>query len=202
VGKGIDVAIKIIVSAGDIGILEGVTFGLFKFVADIPYGTPLRDALYAGNTGVYKDIYWQHLAYSSKGIEEMKRLTGRGELAPELFRAWSLIDKGEVWAGNEALLRYEQETTLQKGVYDKNVALFRQFSKLSAQQPNSLISPIPGDSGSFQKIVPNGQLGDFKDRWKWISESMLPAWRKLSTDSPAKVKADMEALANAPEYIP
>jgi hypothetical protein len=34
----------------------------------------------------------------------------------------------------------------------------------------------------------------FADRWKWISESMLPAWRNLDTNEPVRTKKLIEAL--------
>jgi hypothetical protein len=39
-------------------------------------------------------------------------------------------------------------------------------------------SPIPRDSVTFQDAVPGGDIGDFDDRWDWITGSMLPAWQE------------------------
>lgn len=39
-------------------------------------------------------------------------------------------------------------------------------------------SPAPGHDTTFQEHVPDGDIGDPDDRWTWISESMLPAWRQ------------------------
>jgi hypothetical protein len=148
--------------------------------------------LLLGNQSVYADMYWQHLAYAEKGIGEMKKLRDSGELPPELFDAWEKIDKGQAWDGNRLLLRYEQEKTLQEKVYKLLPNTFTLISHISKIVPSILSSPIPGDEGSFQKIIPGGNLGKFEDRWKWIDTSMLPAWRKLVENDAAKVKGIME----------
>lgn len=41
-----------------------------------------------------------------------------------------------------------------------------------------LTSPIPGDPVAFQDHASWGDLGNFEDRWSWIDQSMLPAWRE------------------------
>jgi hypothetical protein len=37
-----------------------------------------------------------------------------------------------------------------------------------------------------------GKISDFDDRWKWIEEGMLPAYKDLHGTKPEDVKAAME----------
>jgi hypothetical protein len=58
--------------------------------------------------------------------------------------------------------------------------------------PSILKSPIPGHDITFKEFVPGGNLGNFDERWKWIDNSMLPAWKKLGNDDAGKVRNVME----------
>lgn len=156
-----------------------------------PTGSEVLIALGRGNLGVYADIYWQHIAFASGGLAEMRDLNARGELSDGLLNAWVLIDRGKVWEGNRLLLNYEQQITLQQAVYDRHKDAFSNMSWLAGFRPSLLSSPIPGHDVSFTECVPGGNLGRFEDRWKWIDTSMLPAWRKLVEDQPDRVRALM-----------
>jgi hypothetical protein len=151
-------------------------------------------ALSAGNRWVWADIYWQHLAYSEGGLSALERVNRRGELDNRAFEAWQKIDKGKrtndqdlVWEGNAELLEYEQKMVLQANVYDQSRDIWK---KISSEVP----SPVPGHDVKFQDYVKGGDIGNFQERWKWIHESLLPAWRKLESSEPEKVKELLRAL--------
>jgi hypothetical protein len=187
----------------------GPVFAAGEIATGAPTGTQMMSALGAGNIGVYRDIYWQHLAYSRGGIAELERVFRTQEIRfpQRALDAWRLIDRGHalvaqgnarqgndlVWQGNEALLRFEQEETLQHGVYD----LHREAFRWSSSWPNMLPlrSPVPGDTADFGTIVPGGDLGEFTQRWRWIHDSMLPTYRHLVEQNPQRVRHDMEELA-------
>ncbi len=141
----------------------------------------LDNMLIAGNKAVYADVYWQHLAYKAKGLDEVLKQVTR--LPPKnngiLKEAWTLIDRGakkkdvgSVWAGNTLLLRYEQEVTLQD-IYDNYPALAATLSYV-------MVSPLPGHLGALGR---KGKVGNFVDRWRWITEVLLPQWRRLDAGS-------------------
>jgi hypothetical protein len=63
------------------------------------------------------------------------------------------------------------------------------------QQGNTLIkTPIPGHTETFHEAVPDGNLGDFDDRWAWTEDSMVPAFESLLKDSADQVQGDIQAL--------
>ena len=158
-----------------------------------------RNLLAQGNGLVYDDLYWQHLAYLKRGLPELHKLCQQGDLAGDLCEAWQKINNGKVyknselvWKGNLELLYYEQHHTLQRGVYDPNRPL---WNKISGFSLFPISSPIPGDPVMFNKFVVGGDLGAFDDRWKWISKSMLPAWKNLDSTSRCNVIMLMKTLA-------
>lgn len=146
----------------------------------------LEKALQTGNNAVYNDIYWEHLAYQSCGIAELEKAYNEGKINDKVITAWRKIDAGKtagdpaaIWDGNGKLLEYEQRTVLQDAVYDQDRAIWKNISTAPVKWYQKIESPIPGDKQSFQKYVDGGDIGNFDDRWKWISKSMLPAWQKL-----------------------
>jgi hypothetical protein len=147
--------------------------------------TDLSRSLQAGNALVFVDIYWQHLAYEHGGMAAIEAAWRDDELHQLTYDGWRTIDEGRrtggteaVWTGNAQLLRYEQEFTLQEGVYDHQRRTFKRLSSEVSGLVAPLTSPIPGDPVTFQDHHSWGDLGDFDDRWSWITESMLPAWRE------------------------
>ncbi len=153
-------------------------------VSDFSF-TELSQSLQFGNARVYTDIYWQHLAYQHGGMDAIRRAHQEGAITQDVLRAWEQIDAGartgnadQVWEGNKGLLRYEQEVTLQQGVYDPSRRIYQRLSSEITGLVQPLTSPIPGDPVTFQEFVPGGDIGDFNDRWRWIEDSMLPAWRE------------------------
>jgi hypothetical protein len=153
-----------------------------------------------GNLAVFTDLYWQHLAYRSGGLAALEKAAKEGDLVPELLEGWRKIDQGKrenkediTWEGNAVLLRYEQEKILQPLIYDNNVEL---WGKLKL-----ILSAAPNDRVDFKTFLPQGQIAKFEDRWKWISESMLPAWRKAESTERDAVDARLKAFAGVSPQI-
>lgn len=153
-------------------------------------------ALSGGNRLVWHDIFWQHLAYRDAGITTLKDARQAGEIPQRVLDAWMIIDGGigknevdDVWNGNALLLMYEQQEILQTNIYDA-----KEVKELWPAISPDVPTPIPGHGVSFQDHVPNGNIGVFSDRWKWIFDSMLPAWRTLETDEPARTKRLIQAM--------
>jgi hypothetical protein len=153
-------------------------------------------ALSGGNRLVWADIFWQHVAYRDGGFQALKDVKAAGELTDRVFNGWTLIDTGlrakdqnKIWDGNAALLKYEQEVFLQKHIYDRS-----EVKGLWKNISGDIPSPIPGHGVDFIDHVPGGNIGVFADRWKWIEESMLPAWKSLETSDPGRTKTLIEGL--------
>lgn len=156
----------------------------------------LQTLLIKGNNAVYDDLYWQHLAYKEAGLAELERIQSSGSLPAELLEGWRKLDKGRkdnnpdaIWEGNAILLRYEQEKVLQPVVYEGNNDLWRKVG---------VLSPVFGHRIEFKNYVPGGDFASFADRWKWISESMLLAWRNLETTDPTTVEVKLKELTGDP----
>ncbi|HKU38004.1 MAG TPA: hypothetical protein VJR89_07655 [Polyangiales bacterium] len=67
--------------------------------------TDLDNLLIEGNKAVYRDVYWQHLVYREKGVEELrgllKNLAAQGR--DILINGWTMIDAGAK-ASNSGLI--------------------------------------------------------------------------------------------------
>lgn len=199
VGRGMQQAWQL--GFGDWGMSAGGTMlvwvgGLVKTGESVGplLGKKLFWALSGGNRFVWWDIFWQHLAYQEQGISALMAAHKAGELPQANLQAWQRIDAGQqkgdmaqIWQGNSELLRYEQEFVLQAQVYDRSRDIWPVIS-------DDVPSPIPGHGVKFTSYVPGGDIGDFKHRWKWIEESMLPAWKSLETNEAAKVGSLLLAL--------
>jgi hypothetical protein len=147
-----------------------------------------------GNLAVFKDIYWQHMAYEEAGLAELERVFRAGQLDRRALRGWRQIDAGRrtenadlVWQGNATLLHFEQKEVLQPQVYDTNPRLWKEIA-------GWVPTPIPGHRQSFEEFARGGNIAHFADRWAWIEQSMLPHWRLLADSHPAKVKRIMQSL--------
>jgi hypothetical protein len=153
-------------------------------------------ALSGGNRLVWADIFWQHVAYRDAGLATLSDARQANEIPQRVLEAWSLIDAGarkngldDVWTGNALLLKYEQQEVLQRQVYD-----LKEMKDVWPAISPDVPSPIPGHAVSFRSYVPGGNIGVFADRWKWIFDSMLPAWRVLETDEPERTKKLIQGL--------
>lgn len=146
--------------------------------------TDLDNMLIEGNKAVYRDIYWQHLAYLAGGVDEVMKYVNRMSMPRKdlLADGWALISRGEktnneglIWDGNTLLLKFEQMVTLQK-VYDR-------YPSLSARLSYVMISPLPMHFAPFRVTNPGGNIGIFEERWKWIATVLVPEWRRLDAGS-------------------
>ncbi len=89
-------------------------------------------------------------------------------------------DQNKVWVGNTKLLQYEQSVTLQKYVYDVDRALWKELTQIDREKWSFLRSP----SGvSFMDVKPNGDFGQFSDRWEWIGKAIVQPSQKLDSAS-------------------
>ena len=149
------------------------------------------DLLAKGNLAVYDDLYPQHLAFQAGGLAEIQKLLDAGLINQGQRDAWKQISDGLsqankelVWNGNEALLKFEQQITLQTKVYDVAADYFKDLTNTNNPFIPAMRSPIPGDNVSFQDFretdadVPDdASIGDFSARWEWIIDRILVGWR-------------------------
>ena len=167
----------------------GSLVGLFRREVAETFGN-----LGIGNHAVFKDIYWQHVAYEEGGLGELERVFRAGQLDRRAMRGWRQIDAGRrtenadlVWQGNATLLHFEQKEVLQPQVYNTNPRLWQEIA-------GWVPSPIPGHHQSFEEFVRGGNIAVFDDRWAWIEHSMLPHWRTRADAQPKKVERIMQSL--------
>jgi len=163
-----------------------------------------------GNQDVYDDMYRQLLAYQTGGIAAIRQMQQNQEINQVQLLAWEKIAQGQqardqqlVWDGNEALLKFEQEVTLQNGAYAANLPYWADLTNAYAPLYGYLApisSPIPGDDsvfqtsrGRFPNLPPGASIGDFGARWSWIEFQQLPAYMAWSGANPA---IDVNKLLN------
>jgi hypothetical protein len=152
---------------------------------------------------IFMDLAWQHQAYREGGITALAAAHTRGDLTDELMAAWRDIDSGDsarVNAGNMALLKREQYEVLQGGSSGKGFYGLIQDIPDNDAIPEAMSeearSPIPGGR-PFQEVVPGGDITVFTDRWKWLTEDMIPAFEKLDpTTLQRLVQKSLDELAD------
>ncbi len=155
----------------------------FRWVEPV-LGLPFRSitaALADGNNAVFADLYWQHMAYVGEGLDILVML-GEDQSGKLPWQAWSQITQGLVWEGNTSLLLHEQLHVLQDAVYDGYPDVWKALagSKLF-RMLHGFRSPVPGGS-SLYDMDEMAHIASFDDRWRWIEESLLPAWQALDHD--------------------
>lgn len=149
---------------------------------------------------IFMDLGWQHTAYVHGGQDAIDALHRDGFLTGDNYLAWQDISSGDpdkIKTGNMLLLRREQHDVIQP-TYDvvrsRNWIEGRLFTDFLSENTHS---PIPGGKdfkdvvGSHVDLFHIGPLTvgwetadvtDFSDRWKWITEDMLPKYQQLLTD--------------------
>jgi hypothetical protein len=154
-----------------------------------------------GNWLVFDDIYWQHLAYEQGGLAALEAIHSASPLAPQLIEGWRQVDAGRresntelIWQGNTTLLQYEQEQVLQPGVYEQLKPL---WSAVAGWVP----SPVPGHLEMFGDHRRGGNIGEFAQRWGWITGTMLPRYRQLAEASPARVQRELMGCVRLSTWI-
>jgi hypothetical protein len=187
----------------------------------------LNRLLAVGNAGVYDDLMWQHMAMQEGGIEMMREAAEAGEIPAEQMAGWETIAAGRsaldearasgdeeaiaaanetVWAGNNALLQYEQEVFLQNLVYDDSPAARELFDRISP----GMVSPIPGGTSFInhrdergESIGGDADVGDRDQRWEWIRDSMAPEYRNREENEHDSMMRDMRRFSgNADTGLP
>jgi hypothetical protein len=175
----------------------------------------LQTELLAMQQEIFKDLAWQHQAYVEGGLPALEAAYQRRDIKEEkVIQAWRDIasgDENRQWQGNAVLLEREQRDILRQG-YERirtrttslNISKFPPVSlpidsgKLIAGAMSQMAqSPIPGGR-SFREVT--GDKTDitvFDDRWRWIRDDMLPAYRNLTPERrTALVNQSLEDLAN------
>jgi hypothetical protein len=149
------------------------------------YAATLDIRLLQMQKAIFMDLAWQHQAYREGGIKALEAAHTRRELSDDLLAAWRDIDSRQetrVNAGNMALLKREQNDVLQGGGGGTNYYGMIQDIPDDDMIPETMseeaLSPIPGGK-PFQEVVPGGDITVFKDRWKWLTEDMIPAFEAL-----------------------
>jgi hypothetical protein len=163
---------------------------------------------------IFEDLAWQHQAYVEGGLPALEAAFKRGEIKEEkIIQAWRDIasgDENRQWRGNTALLRREQEEILSRGyerirtrVTSLSISKFPPVSlpidsgKLIAGAMSQMAqSPVPGGRPFADVMGSGANITVFKDRWQWIENDMLPAYRNLSPERrTALINQPLEELA-------
>lgn len=172
------------------------------------------------NNAVYADIAWAHFAYEEAGIEEVRRCLGGSPDHRALLEGFEHIDiaarsspptEERVWRGNLALLRHEQERTVQPR-FDRFDTLFgialTWASMLDFDADDKHLDP--GTLSEFKRFMftrgwlrllrsfslPN--VVNLDQRWYWISESLLPRWQQVDRSDPL-LEQKMKRLMRGPD---
>ncbi|MEY4576801.1 MAG: hypothetical protein RL701_1504 [Pseudomonadota bacterium] len=142
----------------------------------------LDNMLIAGNKAIYRDIYWQHLAYREDGLDAVLNMLAGTPKSASAIEAWKAIDAGvktsdldKVWFGNQLLAYYEQWVVLQP-IYDA-------FPDTADGLLSYLmISPLPDDFTLFKYDYWNHSFREAPPRWDFIVKRLIPYWRALDAD--------------------
>lgn len=137
----------------------------------------------SGNYFVYKDLYWQHLVAMECGIDSILLYSS---LPADLIAGWREIATGiseengqsKVWEGNKKLLKYEQFQILQKYVFDADRSLWTQLSQIDREKITLFRA---ASEITFATVNPNGDFGNFEDRWRWVEQAVVGPSQKLDS---------------------
>lgn len=170
--------------------------GLWPREAGVIFGQ-----LCEGNSLVFHDIYWQHLAYQRAGLAEIEAIAAAEGMDAQVLDGWRVLDEGRragraelIWQGNTALLEFEQRQVLQPGVYDLDPALWQRIA-------GWIPSPIPSQLETFEAYAPADNIGDFVARWRWITERMMPRWQELSDSGGERVDRRLMRYVSAATWL-
>ncbi|GAA5521935.1 DUF4157 domain-containing protein [Aliifodinibius salicampi] len=157
------------------------------------YSNRLMELLLAMQKDIFLDLGWQHQAYIERGLECLESIMAGDNIPIEAWRDIASGESGRVSEGNQALLRREQEEILPP-YYDEiqdipDMDILPQAMSLLSQ------SPIPSGR-SFDEVVEDGDITEFEDRWRWITEDMLPKYENLPEEYRSRlVDTPLEQLA-------
>lgn len=182
------------------GLSAAISFGLWFAAASCDY---IYLQAGEGNKAIYEDIYWQHLAYREGGIAELERICEQGDLPQNILEAWQMIDRGKrsgeeelIWQGNGILFEYEQKQVIQPILYDGkiNKPLWKAISVANKVLGVLVTSPVPAEGPDFREHVPDGNLAEYSDRWKWCIEGIFPVWKDFETNHREELRTLLTSL--------
>lgn len=148
----------------------------------------LMTSIMAGNKAVFNDLYWQHLAFESKGISEITRLYCENSISQDEYSAWKKISNGNIWEGNRDLLLHEQRDILQPTLYANHPYswyLSDSWGGILMNWGNVLKSPVPNDPDVFTSGITQN-IANFHQRWLWIENHILPKWKEFESNASNK----------------
>jgi len=175
------------------------------------------------NNRVYESIAWAHLATSELNDDAARVLDLCGGV-PEwkmLRKGWDLIGQasrrlkqGEpvsavqslIWRGNQELLRFEQEVTVQSG-FERMNGLFTTFMtwamSMEFDGDNERVEldtfsyfPLYMWTSAFHVLVRTRSLprvSRFDHRWTWVEGRLLPLWMNVDA-SDRELEKKLERL--------
>jgi len=186
-------------------LLRLITFGWVEstaFCIENDDAFLVRKLLADGNVALFKDFYWQAIAFDYGGTSEVVNYAKSigEEIPPLMLEAWTQIELGatsgnsqQILEGNRLLAKYEQTVFLQREVFDHKPELWQKLSYIASKTKYFgqytgidlvFASPIPGDPDSFPEVMAYpANFGNAKDRWEWVEKSMLPYWEKIELES-------------------
>lgn len=150
----------------------------------------LNMLLIRGNDGVYAHLFPAFLAFEDGGYAAVAAL----DVEPAIKMGFLLIENGEIQEGNDLLLRFEQEITLQTLVYNAAPELWALASRVIYMQLGLDLLPDKKRWTFFERAVPGGNIANFNERWKWIAKTMLPLWQALRDNELPGAMRDMMRL--------
>jgi hypothetical protein len=179
-------------------------------IADFPpRNQAVFDGLRTGNLAIYEDLAWQFEAYKQGGFEAIQEFYRDGLLDDNMFNAWSLISKGDgdlkspwLWEGTMKIADHEQNTILQNQMYNKQRDVWQDFT--NKWYDLSSFIPLAHDFEEFVKNHGLGipDIGNQQQRWKWISEDQIPAFKDFLVNYPSEVAKLQHRLSEKGFMLP
>jgi len=127
---------------------------------------------------IFRDLAWQHQAYLRGGIGELRAHADQGEIDDTVFfDGWCAIHEGRVSSGNRVFLDREQRGILQP-YYETFPTWAHGFMSVMARSPLS-------NAHDFRRVVPNGNITNFDDRWRWVNDHIFSRWVTMSGENRA-----------------
>jgi hypothetical protein len=152
---------------------------------------------------IFDDLAWQHEVYVRGRLDWLKHCRDEKSLPEPDYRAWQQINtedcSASVAEGNKALLRREQEIVIQP-LYNtlENDLLWARlcFADCALLHPSAAFSALAlamhGTMESFREMLPDGDIMDLEDRWRWIEQDVYPRWLHLHQSQHTAMSARLQ----------